>query len=88
MMPGANRGQQRQEANWMRMLLQCDASAHNGQHKELVEESPLHEALAFAVAQNASLPPAAFSDETTRAIDAGGMKLHKLQVLTHTTSEH
>lgn len=43
--------------------------------------SPLHEALAFAVAQDASLTTGALGDEAASAIDASRMELHKLQVL-------
>ena len=43
--------------------------------------APLHEALALAVAQDASLPSATLCDKAPRAVDAGGVELHKLQVL-------
>ena len=45
--------------------------------------SPLHEALALAVAQDASLPSAAFCDQAPSTVDAGGVELHKLQILHH-----
>ena len=40
-----------------------------------------HEALALAVAQDATLTAGALGDEAARAIDARRMELHELQVL-------
>lgn len=42
---------------------------------------PLHEALALAVPQNATLSARALCDEAPSSVDACGMELHKLQVL-------
>mmetsp|Transcript_15598 Transcript_15598/g.21318 ORF Transcript_15598/g.21318 Transcript_15598/m.21318 type:complete len:375 (-) Transcript_15598:215-1339(-) len=42
---------------------------------------PLHEALPFAVAEDAALAAAALGDEAARAVDAGGVELHELGVL-------
>mmetsp|Transcript_36508 Transcript_36508/g.92269 ORF Transcript_36508/g.92269 Transcript_36508/m.92269 type:complete len:522 (-) Transcript_36508:522-2087(-) len=41
----------------------------------------LHEALALGVAQDAALAARALRDEAARAVDAGGVELHKLEVL-------
>ena len=42
---------------------------------------PLHEALPLRVAQDAALAAAALGDQAAGAIDAGGVELHKLEVL-------